>query len=156
MSEPIQKPPRSRCVGIDYGHKRVGLAVSDPLWMFAQPAGTFSPPKAIEQLRSIDMSDGIGVIVVGWPLMPDGTEGRATRAVEAYVDRVQRVVPDASIVRWDEHYTTELAREQLRNVGPRKKWRGRRGRVDSAAASIILQEYLDAQRRPADAEPTEA
>lgn len=144
---------KHRCVGVDYGAKRVGIALSDPLWMFAQPHGTYSPRDALSELRSIEMKEGVAVVVVGWPLLPDGSEGRATEAVSSFIRRIKKAIPAVVIVKWDERYTSEVARDRIREAGPRSRWKGTKGRLDAAAAAIILQEYLDeraARHRTAD------
>ncbi len=143
MAESSTTRQTHRCVGVDYGTKRVGIAVSDPLWMFAQPHGTYSPRDALQQLRAIESEDGVAVAIVGWPLLPDGSEGRATEAVSAFIRRLKKAIPTVVIVKWDERYTSEVARDRIREAGPRSRWKGTKGRVDAAAASIILQEYLD-------------
>ena len=63
-------PPRARLVGVDHGAKRVGLAVADPLRLFAQPLGTFGPAEAVDRLRTLHADEGIETVVVGWPLTP--------------------------------------------------------------------------------------
>lgn len=125
-------------MGIDYGTKRVGIALADPLAMFAQPVGTFSPDDAVGRLKSIMDRDGIRVVVIGWPLSEDGRETDSTRRVDLYVRRIRNAIGKVEIVRWDERYTSEEARDRLRGQGPVGA-----GRIDTAAAGIILQEYLD-------------
>ena len=136
----------ARIVAVDYGTRRVGLAIADPLRVFAQPLATDSPTKAVLRLKALHQKETIGVVVVGWPLMEDGSEGEATRRVNAYIRRLRAVLPSVEIVRWDERYTTEEARDRLR--GRLKP--GEKGRVDMAAAGIILQEYLDARETTMD------
>ncbi len=77
---------------------------------------------------------------MGWPLMEDGSEGEATRRVDAYISRLSKMLRGVKFVRWDERYTSEEAKDRLRG----RLRRGDKGRVDMAAAGIILQEYLDA------------
>ncbi|MDH3428277.1 MAG: Holliday junction resolvase RuvX [Gemmatimonadota bacterium] len=132
-----------RWVGVDYGKKRVGIAVADPLRMFAQPLGTYSQAEALQRLREIDEADGLDLVVIGWPLMPDGEEGLATELVAGYIKRISKALPNSMIVKWDERYTSAVAAEKIREAGPNRKWRRNKGRVDSAAAALILQEYLD-------------
>ena len=140
----IGAPPR--IVGVDYGTKRVGLAVADPLRMFAQPHGAYSQEEAVEQLRVILHTDGIEVIVVGWPLTLEGEEGTATERVQQYINRLRNAFPKVAVVKRDERLTSEMAKEAIRRFGT--KWRGHpkehKGRVDAAAAALILQDYLDA------------
>ena len=131
---------RPRIVSVDYGERRVGLSIADPLRMFAQPLDTCSPEAAIEKLVAIHQSETIEVIVIGWPLEEEGSEGCATRHVNEYIRRLLSHMPDVNVVRWDERYTSEEAKVMLRG----RSYRGKRGMVDQVAAGIILQEYLDA------------
>lgn len=133
-----------RIVGVDYGKRRVGIAVADPLRLFAQPYGTFSPDEAVAALRKLHAEDGIAVIVVGWPLTLEGAEGEATRFVQPYINRLRNTLRDVEIVKWDERYSSERAKEAIRNAGAGRKARRDRARVDAAAAAVVLQEYLDA------------
>ena len=131
-----------RIIAVDYGTKRVGVALADPLRLFAQPFGTFSPDEAIARVKALHAEEGIAVIVVGWPLTEAGEAGDATKRVQTYIHRLQKAVPSAMMVKWDERYTSELAKERLKGWGTRRH-RADKGRVDAAAAGIILQEYLD-------------
>ena len=129
-----------RIVSVDYGTRRVGLSIADPLRMFAQPLDTYSPESAIEKLVAIHQNEKIDVIVIGWPLEEDGSEGCATRRVNEYILRLLNRMPDVEVVRWDERYTSEEAKTMLRG----RSYQSKRGLVDQVAAGIILQEYLDA------------
>ena len=129
----------SRIVAVDYGTKRVGLAVADPMRIFAQPFAVSSQDEAVAQLRQLHAEDGIAVIVVGWPLTESGEEGPATQRVQEFINRLRNVLPTVEYVRWDERYTSEEAKDRLRPLG---KWRNRLS-VDDVAAGILLQEYLD-------------
>lgn len=142
--------PHPRVVAVDYGTKRVGLAISDPLRMFAQPLGTFDPTGAVEALKSIRDTHGLDCIVVGWPLAEDGKEGVATRRVDEFVRRLRNALGKITVVRWDERHTSEAARDALkergqsvRKGGAKGKGSGEGGRLDQAVAGILLQEYLD-------------
>jgi len=132
----------TRIVGIDFGTRKVGLALADPLQIFAQPVGTFSQNEAIGQLRQWQTEWGLAVIVIGWPLTENGEEGKATARVQEYINRLRRVFPAVTIVCQDERYTSEEARSRLHASGIRSaKWD-----VDAVASSIILQEYLDTKK----------
>ncbi len=133
-----------RLVAVDYGKKRVGLAVADPLRIFARPFGTFAPGEAVAALQRLHADEGIETLVVGWPLLPDGSEGEATTWVQAFIERLRAALPGVEIVRWDERYTSVRAKEAIRAAGARRKARRDKARVDAAAAAILLQEYLDA------------
>ncbi len=129
----------SRIVAVDYGTKRVGLAVADPMRIFAQPFAVSSQDEAVARLRQLHIEDGIDVIVVGWPLTESGEEGPATQRVQEFINRLRNVLPTVEYVRWDERYTSEEAKDRLLPLGKRRK----RLPVDDVAAGIILQEYLD-------------
>lgn len=132
-----------RIAGVDVGTKRVGLALSDPLGLFAQAHGTFAPDDALDELARLHDGDGIAAIVVGWPLTEAGEEGEATEFVAAYVDRVRERLPSVDVQKRDERYTSEWAKDALREAGVKQPGRRDKGRVDAAAAAIILQGYLD-------------
>jgi putative Holliday junction resolvase len=136
---------RPRVVAVDYGTRRVGLALADPLRVIAQPYGTYAPEAALQVLQRLHAEEGIETLVIGWPLTEAGTEGEATRRVERFIRRLRRLLPGVQIVRWDERYTSELAKERLREVGGPRKKRRDKGRIDQMAAVIILQEYLEQQ-----------
>ncbi len=133
----------ARVVGVDYGTKRVGIALADPLRMFAQPYGTFSPAEAEQVLFRLYEEHGLATIVVGWPVLPDGTEGAATAFVRPFIERLRELFPSVEIVQWDELFTSQIAERAIRESGARRKARRDKARVDAAAAAVILQEYLD-------------
>lgn len=135
-----------RLVGVDHGARRVGLAVADPLRLFAQPLGTFGPAEAVERLRALHAAEGIETVVVGWPLTPDGEEGPATARVAPYVRRLRRALPGAAVVTLDERDSSARASAALHAGGARHVARRDRGRIDAAAAAVILQDYLDGVR----------
>lgn len=139
----LHSPPR--LVGVDVGTKRVGVAVADPLRLFARPRGTYAPDEALAALRTLKGADGIARLVVGWPLTPEGTAAGATEMVDAYVDRIREAVGAVPVVREDERYTSEIAKDLLRQAGVKQPGRYDRGRVDAAAAAVILQGYLNKQ-----------
>lgn len=132
-----------RLVAVDYGTKRVGLALADPLRIFAQPFGTFTQDEAVAELRKLHAGDGIEAIIVGWPLTEAGEESTSTERVQQYINRLRNALPGIELVKWDERYTSILAKEYIYASGGTRKSRADKGRVDAAAAAIMLQEYLD-------------
>ena len=135
--------PLPRIAAVDFGTKRVGLAVTDPLRLFAQPFGTFSQDEAVSQLRALAEAGDLALIVVGWPLLEDGTEGAMVERVRAYAGRLRNALPGVQVVAQDERYTSERAKTAIREAGARRAARRDRARVDAAAAALILQDYLD-------------
>lgn len=145
MSERL-RPSDARLVGVDVGTKRVGLAVADPLRLFAHPRGTYDPEEALTVLRKIRDEQGIEAVVVGWPLTEAGAEEEATEMVQSYVARIREVLGEVEVVREDERYTSEIAKDLLRRAGVSQPGRHDKGRVDAAAAAVILQGYLDRRK----------
>ena len=139
----ILSSKKSRIVGVDVGTKRVGIAVADPLHLFAQTRGTYPPEEALEALQEMSDEEGIDTVVVGWPLTEEGTAEDATDMVESYVDRIREALGEVTVVREDERYTSEIAKDLLRRAGVSQPGRYDEGRVDAAAAAVILQGYLD-------------
>ena len=134
----------ARVVGVDVGTKRVGIAKSDPLCLFAQVEGTYAPAAALAELQRLARAEGIDVVVVGWPLTEEGEEGDATEMVDAFVEELRGALGGVEVVRRDERYTSEMAKDLLRRAGVSQPGRHDKGRVDAAAAAVILQDYLDA------------
>ena len=145
----MEKTPR--IVGIDYGTKRIGLAVSDPLSLFARPVETCSPDAVLDAVTRLDQDLGIAAIVVGWPLLPDGDDSTALSMVQPFIDLLRRRFPGVPLIKWDERFSSERAKEALFEAGVSRKARRKKERINAAAAAVILQEYLDAARdTPAD------
>lgn len=136
-----------RVVGVDFGTKRIGVAVCDPLQTFAQPVGTYARDQSIDVIAGIAERDGVGTIVVGWPLDSDGNENVMTQRVDTYIDtlaeRLGHEGRSVQFVRWDERGSSREAVSELLRAGAPRKQRGRGGARDRVAAALILQEYLD-------------
>lgn len=133
-----------RLLGVDYGDRRVGLALSDPLGMIASAREVVpveAPEHAANQTVRRAQEWGAEGIVVGLPLNMDGTRGPAVQKVEAFVALLKErcALP---IHLWDERLSTKSAHDAMRETGMREK--DRRGLVDKVAAQILLQGYLDA------------
>lgn len=133
-----------RIMGIDFGLVRVGLAIADPLRLFATPYGTFTRKEAISRLVDVRDREGLERIVLGWPLRLDGTEGETVSLVRKFERQVEGALPGVPIVRWDERYTSVMAERAVRSSGRRRTVRSEKHRIDAAAAAILLQSYLDA------------
>ncbi len=139
-----------RVLGIDYGLRRVGLALSDPTGTLASPWRMLERPAseaetvrliADEASRLAREDDGLEAIVVGWPRRLDGSPTSQTPIVEAFV-RALRDRVGVSVVLQDERLSSHEAESRLTERGHRD-WRSRKKRLDAAAAAVILQDYLD-------------
>jgi putative holliday junction resolvase len=132
-----------RILGLDYGSKRIGVAVSDPLRIIAKGISVIEQsPSMMEQLRALVASYDIGEIVVGMPLTLKGEKRQTAEEVEKFMSRLHEAfnIPVVSI---DERFTSQLAQETIRLMGVKKKQRQVKKTVDMTAAAIILQQYLD-------------
>ena len=134
-----------RVAGVDYGDRRVGIALADPLRLFARPLGTFPPGEALRELARLVTDEGVGVLVVGWPLAADGGEGAAVDRVRPFLGRLKKAAPDAEVVLQDERDSSRRAVDDLVAAGVSKKRRREKGTIDAAAACVILQDWLDEQ-----------
>lgn len=141
-----------RILGVDYGERRIGLAVSDPLGLTAQPAGTVTVASPREAMRAVEEAAAAreaAHVVIGLPKSLSGAIGPKARETIRFAVAYQRTsrVP---VSLWDERLTTALVERVLDEAGV--SGRRRRGRVDALAAQVMLQSYLDAQRQTAEGE----
>ncbi|NTU67765.1 MAG: Holliday junction resolvase RuvX [Chlorobiaceae bacterium] len=142
----MTSPSYKRLVAIDFGTRRIGLAKSDPLGIFAQPAGTFEIEGLYAALERIIREDGIDRLIVGYPLSDRGEANRMTGVIDRFVEELGARFPGLPIETVDEHRSSREARQILASSGESRKKRCVKGRVDTAAACVILQSYLDAAR----------
>lgn len=143
----------SRILGIDYGTKRVGIAISDPLRILARPVHTCEAGDVLDYLAGMAREWRIEAIVVGWPFTEEGGDDTALAMVQPFIERLERRFPGVEIIKWDERFSSERAKRALYDAGVSKKARRSKERINAAAASVILQEYLD--QREEDAETTD-
>lgn len=133
----------ARFVGIDVGTKRIGVSRSDPTALIASPVGTFYQHNIIEELKQLHQQSKIKKFIIGWPLSLNGHENESTRMVESFINKLRSAFPETEIVTMDERFTSKAAKQVLIDSGIKKKKRAQKGIVDSTAAAILLQEYLD-------------
>ena len=135
-----------RLVGIDVGTKWVGLARTDLLRTVANPIGTYSVDDVFERLEELVENERVDKIVVGWPLTPEGEEGRAIRMVRDFMVEFRKHFPDMEVEKVDERYTSKEAVRAMVEAGVPKMKRRQSDRVNQAAAAIILQKYIELQK----------
>lgn len=134
-----------RLLGVDVGSKRVGLARTDLLRTIANPIGTFSPDDSFEEIRRQVLHEGpVSGIVVGWPLTPQGEPTNATGLVIDYIEELKKQYKKIEIFRMDERYSSREALKLMVQSGVPKMKRQKKGRLDKAAAALILQQFLEA------------
>lgn len=131
-----------RVAGVDYGTRRVGLALADGLRIAAHPVGAFPPEAALAELRRLDALHGLAVIAVGWPLETDGSEGKAVARVVPFFNRLKKAFPKAEVVAVDERLSSREAQERLHAAGAWGTVRRDKGVLDAEAACVLLEDYL--------------
>ena len=138
-----RKRRTGRCVGIDYGLARVGLAISDPSRTISSPLPAVAAEDALHHVKSLVDDNSATEVVVGVPLNMDGTISEMAEEAIAFVAQLRAVVTVPVVTR-DERLSTVEAERVLNEIDSPARRRNRpKGRVDSAAAAIILQSYLD-------------
>jgi len=136
---------KGRILGVDVGSKRVGLARTDPMRIFASPIGTFSPEASFREIeRQVLLEGPVIGIVVGWPLTPQGKKTTSTELVVQYINALRNKYKSIEIYKMDERYTSKDAMDILEESGVSKKRRNQKGRLDQAAAALILQQFIQA------------
>ncbi len=140
--QPITKKmnEEKRILGIDYGRKRIGLSISDPLGIIATPVDTVNRKKVIERIQEILVEFKLKKIIIGYPLRSDGEKGRSTEEVEKFAQLIEKTF-GIEIELWDERYSTIEAERIMRDAG--KSSSREKRKVDMIAAAVILQSYLD-------------
>ncbi len=134
-----------RIIGIDYGRKRVGVAVSDPLGIFASALDTVQSAKIIEYLKLYSEKENVVRFVVGYPINLDGRPSEAAKDIDIFLKHLAKAFPDIPVTLEDERFTSVLAHKAMIDGGMKKKDRMDKNSVDRISAAIILQSYLDRQ-----------
>lgn len=137
-----------RAMGVDAGTRRIGVALSDELGLLAAPwkAVRVARGREFAELAAMARERSIEIVVVGLPTSLDGTEGPQAKAVRAFAAELAAHLDDLPLVFADERFTTAEAERLL--ISRRMSREERRDRIDAAAAAIMLQGWLDAQRPP--------
>ena len=130
-------------MAIDYGTKRVGLAVTDPLKIIANGLDTVPTSELFEFLEKYLAEEEVDTIVIGEPLHADGNPTQIEPLVQKFVEKIKKRFPEVKIDRQDERYTSVEAKRIILQSGAKKKKRRDKSLVDKISAVLILQEYLE-------------
>jgi putative Holliday junction resolvase len=134
----------SRILAIDFGTKRTGIAVTDPLKMLANPLEMVETHKLIDFLTYYFIKEEVETIVLGFPKHLDGNPNEMTPKVLSLKDRLSKLFPDKKLVLVDERFTSKMAMQSMIAMGSKKKDRiEKAGNLDKVSAAIILQSYLE-------------
>ena len=135
-----------RILGIDYGRKRVGVAVSDPLRIFASALETVPSAKIIEYLKKYAEDQPVERFVVGYPMNLNGMPSEAAADVDVFLKQLRKHFPDIPVTLEDERFTSVLAHRAMIDGGVRKMDRRDKAAVDKVSAALILQTFLDREK----------
>jgi putative holliday junction resolvase len=132
----------SRILCIDFGLKRTGIAVTDPLQIIATGLTTVHPRELISFLKDYFSKEPVELILIGWPTNWDDSATHATVHVEKCIKDLQKHFPQIPVQKVDERYTSKMASDAMLEMGLKKSQRRNKALVDEIAATIMLQEYL--------------
>ena len=131
-----------RIISIDYGAKRTGLAVTDPLQIIATGLTTVESKQLITFLKDYFANEEVELIIIGEPKNWDDTDTHATPLVEKIIKQLEKNFPKIPIKKVDERYTSKMAKDAMLEMGLKKMQRRNKKLVDEIAATILLQEYM--------------
>jgi len=132
----------ARIISIDYGLKRTGLAVTDPLQIIATGLTTVESKELIPFLKNYFLRETVELIIIGEPKNWDDSDTHATPLVENCIKSLQKNFPAIPIKKVDERYTSKMAKQSMIEMGMKKQQRRNKALVDEIAATIMLQEYM--------------
>ncbi len=136
----------NRIVGIDYGQKRVGLAITDPLQIFATALDTVPAGEAVAYLKKYMECETVERFVVGYPMNLDNKPAEAAQYVDAFLKQLKKQFPDTPVSLADERFTSKMAFQAMIDGGVKKMDRRNKATVDKVSATLILQWYLDSNK----------
>jgi putative holliday junction resolvase len=132
-----------RILAIDYGRKRVGLAVTDELRMIATPLGTFHSAEVVAFLKNYTSENEVETFVIGEPRDMNNFPSEAEKYIKPFLSVLRKEFPGIRLARFDERFTSLMAARAIREAGLKKKDRQDKALVDSVSAVLILQSYLE-------------
>jgi len=132
-----------RIMAIDYGGKRCGIAVTDPMRIIATGLNTVETPKLLEFVINYAKNETLDIVVVGLPYRLDGTLSTIAHEIKAFVDKLVKAMPNIEIDGIDESQTSKQAMASLVQSGVPKKKRRQKELIDKVSATLILQRYME-------------
>ena len=136
----------ARILSIDYGKKRTGLAVTDPLQIIAGGLATVDTSELFDCLKAYIAREQVEMIVIGEPRQPNGEPSENLARVQQFVNRWRKAVPEVPIQYYDERFTSVLAHQAMLDGGLKKKARQNKGLVDEISATIILEDFMRSKK----------
>lgn len=136
----------ARILSIDYGKKRTGLAVTDPLQIIAGGLATVSTSELFDYLKAYTSREDVERIIIGEPRQPNGEPSENLARVQQFVNRWRKAMPQIPIDYYDERFTSVLAHQAMLDGGLKKKARQNKSLVDEISATIILEDYMRSRK----------
>ena len=134
----------ARIIAIDYGTKRTGLAVTDPLKIIASPLTTVPTKDLIIYLKEYFLQEDVELIVIGMPKNLSNQDTHSTSSVKKVIQKLNQAFPDKKVSEIDERFTSKIAFDAMIEGGLKKKDRKDKSTIDKVSAAVILQSYLEA------------
>lgn len=134
-----------RILGIDYGRKRTGVAVTDPLKIVAGNLATVPTHTLMQFIKDYIERESVERIVIGQPTQLNGEPSESMKYITPFVNRLKKELPDMPVVMYDERFTSTIAHQAMIDGGMKKSDRRDKARVDAIAATIILNDYLQSK-----------
>ncbi|MDQ1332420.1 MAG: putative pre6S rRNA nuclease [Bacteroidota bacterium] len=135
-----------RILGIDYGKKRIGLAVTDPLRMFASPLETVNIQEFDSFISDYLKSEDVDAFVIGYPVQMNNKPSESVKYIDPFIRKIKKQFPGKELHLIDERFTSRIALRTMIDGGVKKEKRRDKSMVDKISASIILQSYLDRKK----------
>jgi putative Holliday junction resolvase len=132
-----------RILSIDYGRKRTGVAVTDPLQIIANRLATISTHELLAFLQDYFTREQVDTIVIGYPRQMNNLPSQAVEYIDPFIKQLRKKWPDKKVVLMDERFTSKIALQTMIDGGVKKKDRRNRDLLDSISATIILQSYME-------------
>lgn len=136
----------ARLIGIDWGRKRTGIAVSDPLGIFATGLTTLAPAEVVPFLQQYAKQESLKAFVVGQPYRADGSLAQSEPEILVFIDKLKAAFPGKPVYRQDESFTSRDAVQALIKGGATKKQRQQKELVDQVSATLILRQFMEEQQ----------
>ncbi len=136
----------ARLLAIDYGKKRTGIAVSDPLQIIANGLTTVETPRLFDFLEEYLGREKVSCMVVGLPRQMNNEPSENMKRIEPFVNRLRKLYPHIPVVYFDERFSSRMAQQTMIDGGLKKKDRQNKALVDEISATIILQGYMESKR----------
>ncbi len=133
-------------MAIDYGRKRVGIAVTDPMRIIASGLQTVATHQIFDFLETYFLKENVSEIVVGYPRKLNNLPSESVKYIDPFVKKLKQIYPEKKIVLADERFTSKIAFQTMIEAGLRRKQRQNKELVDQISASLILQGYLESRK----------